>query len=124
MEERSQRILLISDAIAFTMYLYTWIDIDEDVSVLDDDTLKDFYKKWVDILRPSANQPHSGDCTNQPWTCLRCVFEQWEKDSLRIAYTIEEHKEHMNKDTFLEFPTVLRKQSEPIIDPKGFLGDD
>jgi broad specificity polyphosphatase/5'/3'-nucleotidase SurE len=123
MEERSQRILLISKAIAFALFLETWLDEYEYWADLDDNDIRRLYEKWLEDFVYSVNQPHSGDCRNQPWSCTRCSYEQIEKDALRIAYVIEEHDEYTSQDTFPEFLRVLTKRSK-LIDPKGFLGDD
>lgn len=37
-----------------------------------------FDKEWI-------NGKHSGDCTNQPHTCHRCLVEQWE-DKARLMW--------------------------------------
>jgi hypothetical protein len=40
--------------------------------------------KWVEHWDPMfpnwGQQPHSGDCTKQPWTCCRCVYDDQMQD--------------------------------------------
>lgn len=32
-------------------------------------------EKWDPQFADWGKQEHSGDCTKQPWTCMRCVYE-------------------------------------------------
>jgi hypothetical protein len=36
------------------------------------------------LLAAGKDQPHSGDCTKQPWTCIRCQRETWLSAARRV----------------------------------------
>lgn len=67
---------MMIDAIAFTLFLMTWLKPDEDISDLTPKHLADLRKKWVNEFLPSLSDPHSGDCTKMPWSCTRCSTER------------------------------------------------
>ena len=62
--------------IAFILYLQTWLKEDEDIEEMPDYDLQELSKKWVDEWLPMMNSEHSGDCTRQPWSCMRCWFDR------------------------------------------------
>lgn len=41
----------------------------------------DWFKKWEPQFRSWAVKDHDGDCTNQPYTCMRCVYENMVKEA-------------------------------------------
>jgi hypothetical protein len=72
------------DAIAYMLYLKTWIDKDESYAEWSDEFLQRLYEKWVTQWLPSLSEPHCGDCTNVSATCIRCSVERIYKDAARI----------------------------------------
>ena len=54
---------------------------DEEIAVrimaLDEgDAVDEWVKKWEPMFHSWSQDEHSGDCTKQPWTCSRCVYEE------------------------------------------------
>ena len=71
------------ETIAFTLYLETWGH--DEISDIDDETMENLVKKWREEWLPLRESEHSGDCTKQPWTCMRCLMDRMWGDSERIA---------------------------------------
>ena len=46
---------------------------------LSDERIKQ-HISWLHKVKGDLMHPHSGDCTNEPFTCIRCVLErdQWD----------------------------------------------
>jgi hypothetical protein len=60
---------------------------------LDGDGVEDVshqYQRWQDIFKPGLNQEHSGDCLQEPWTCLRCLIEDIYKEADIITNLFKE----------------------------------
>lgn len=56
----------------------------EEISINDFETYDEARAYWQDLVKaieqegsPWANGRHSGDCVKKPWTCFRCVVEQY-----------------------------------------------
>lgn len=62
-------------AVAYTLYLNTWLQEGECVEEMDAARLEQLGKKWHDEWLPGMTEAHSGDCTKQCWPCLRCSIE-------------------------------------------------
>jgi len=72
------------DAVAYMLFLETWLNNDESLSELDDELLQRLYEKWVTQWLPALSEPHCGDCTKVCGTCVRCSVEQLYADAARI----------------------------------------
>lgn len=72
------------DAIAYMLYLETWLNGDESVSELDNELLQRLYEKWVTQWLPARSEAHCGDCTKVAATCVRCSVERLYADAGRI----------------------------------------
>lgn len=77
------------DAIAFTLYLQTWLDDYEKTSDLGDESLRRLRAKWVDEFLPGLQGEHCGDCTKVPAPCLRCVMDEWFSEAKAILGAIK-----------------------------------
>jgi hypothetical protein len=77
------------DLIMFMLYLDTWILEDEDIDNLSNNDIQELVKKWREEWMPGLDQIHSGDCTKQPWPCLRCQMEYLKFQSERILKELE-----------------------------------
>lgn len=42
--------------------------------------------RWNQIFKNIENEPHSGDCTNMPWTCTKCIYEEYIKKAQKILF--------------------------------------
>lgn len=72
------------DAIAFMLFLDTWLQGDESISDLDDKFIREVYKSWVTGWLPSRTADHCGDCTKVARTCIRCSVDQLFEEATRI----------------------------------------
>ena len=72
------------DAIAYMLYLETWLNSDESLSELEDELLKRLYEKWVTQWLPGRSGKHCGDCTKVAGPCLRCGVERLYEEAARI----------------------------------------
>jgi hypothetical protein len=73
------------EAIAYMLFLETWLDMDETIADLSDDVLRSLGTKWKNEWLPMKNSDHCGDCTKMPATCIRCVLDEWYKQAARIV---------------------------------------
>jgi hypothetical protein len=46
-------------------------------------------KDWNNIYLPSLKKPHSGDCTKECHTCIRCLTETWFKFAKKLLEELE-----------------------------------
>jgi hypothetical protein len=75
-------------AIAYVLYLATWLRPDEDIGDLSDSELQSSALKWKEEWVPCLQQEHSGDCTNMPWSCTKCNMLELIKVAERILSSI------------------------------------
>lgn len=75
---------------SFMLYLATWLDEGEHIEDLSDEFLSKLAKKWRDEWIPGRFAEHRGDCTKEPFTCLRCVMDRLFSDACRIKRAMEE----------------------------------
>lgn len=63
--------------IAFMIWLQDYWNDDEGsyLASMPSDRIASLHRNWVENWVPSVNQPHCGDCTNQPCPCTRCHME-------------------------------------------------
>jgi hypothetical protein len=52
-----------------------------------------FTRRWED----TACEEHAGDCTDQPYTCLACVLEEYERAATRMDASDEDIPEMIDK---------------------------
>ena len=55
---------------------------------LDGDGIEDVenqWRRWQDTYKPALSQDHSGDCRQEPWTCLRCLADRIYSEAQAIA---------------------------------------
>lgn len=72
------------EMIAMMLYLQSWERSDEDMTEFSDDLLEGLIHKWNHEWMPNRFSEHSGDCTKQPWSCLRCQMEEMWKFADRV----------------------------------------
>ena len=72
------------DAIAYMLYLETWLNHDETIAMFGDTLLKSLHSKWVEHWLPALESEHCGDCTKVACSCTRCNVENIYKDAERI----------------------------------------
>jgi hypothetical protein len=72
------------DAIAFVLFLQTWLDDREDLDTFTDEDLSDMWAKWSKEWMASLKEEHCGDCTNMPAACARCHTEDKFRQADRI----------------------------------------
>lgn len=60
------------------------IEVDgKEVEITDFSSYEEAIKWWSNVTESIGKDPlwsdgkHSGDCTKQPWTCFRCVVEEY-----------------------------------------------
>ena len=63
------------DTVAYMVYLRTWCKDDEEPYDLGEALLKRLRHKWDNELLPHKNAKHNGDCTGNPYTCIKCSVE-------------------------------------------------
>jgi len=49
------------------------------------DDIPNQWERWQVIYKPVVSQEHSGDCRQEPWTCLRCLVEGIYREAQAIA---------------------------------------
>lgn len=42
-----------------------------------DEKLREANKGWGELMIGAGSEPHSGDCTKQPWACNACLRETY-----------------------------------------------
>jgi hypothetical protein len=72
--------------IAYILYLQSWLKPDEDLDDLSDEFFHSLREKWEKEWLPAINSEHSGDCTQQPWSCMRCWWDRVLKLGDRLAF--------------------------------------
>jgi S-ribosylhomocysteine lyase LuxS involved in autoinducer biosynthesis len=72
------------DAIAYMLFLETWLDEEESISDLGSEVLKSLRKNWTTNWIPALNEKHCGDCTKVSSSCIRCCVEQLYEEAARI----------------------------------------
>lgn len=75
------------DAVAYMLYLETWLQVNESISDLENELLQRLYEKWITGWLPALNEAHCGDCTKVAATCVRCSVERLYEDARRILMT-------------------------------------
>jgi hypothetical protein len=86
----SERERLI-DAVAFSLYLSSWLQDDEMLDDFSDEDVARLRDKWVTQWLPSLLVEHCGDCTGMPVACTRCHTERYLADAARIVSVIDSH---------------------------------
>ena len=77
----------ILDCIAYMIYLESWAELGESTAEFCDSLLIDLRKTWLDGWIPALEQEHDGDCTNQPYTCMRCSMNEIYRDAEKLLNT-------------------------------------
>jgi hypothetical protein len=72
------------DQIAYILYLQTWVYTDDELVDMSDSRLKRLGEKWRKEWLPFRDSKHDGDCTNMPYSCIRCVMDDLYKNANRI----------------------------------------
>lgn len=72
------------DAIAFTLYLQSWLRENETTDIYTDENLKELWLKWEYEWLISLEEEHYGDCVKMPCACVRCHTEEYLKEAQRI----------------------------------------
>jgi hypothetical protein len=70
--------------IAYILYLQSWVRTDEDFEEMSNEFFTELREKWEQEWVPAITSEHSGDCTQQPWSCIRC----WWDNTLKFAERI------------------------------------
>ena len=70
------------DWVAFAVFCGDWetdsrLNAEKKKQCLKDRQMDYLLSKWQKDLMPYRAKPHSGDCTNMPWTCRRCELDWW-----------------------------------------------
>ena len=78
--------------IAFVMFLYSWMRGCDGIEDISDQHLEGLANKWVNEMLPQINSDHSGDCTKQPWSCMRCWFVKESEFADRVLIAIDKAK--------------------------------
>ena len=62
------------DLVAFAVFCGDWgADMDERSS----QSIPHCLERFRLVYKPQLEAEHSGDCMSFPWTCTRCVVEEW-----------------------------------------------
>lgn len=72
------------EQIAYTLYLSSWLNSDEYIEHLSDARLKRLGEKWRKEWLPFRESNHDGDCTNMPYSCIRCSLDELFSTAERI----------------------------------------
>lgn len=71
-------------AIAFVLWLQTWLKEDETIKDLTIEELLSLKRKWSKYWADSLSQPHFEDCTKIPCSCVRCCIEDLVKQAEKV----------------------------------------
>lgn len=79
------------ELISFVLFLYEWIDEDEWLDdYWDEEYIEYLAKKWEDEWLPV--EEHSGDCTNHPWSCIKCQKDKIVESAGKILNCLKKAK--------------------------------
>ena len=72
------------EAVAYVLFLETWLYDDEGLADLSEELLQNIGKKWHDEWLPKRNAEHCGDCNKVSCTCIRCALDGLFSNAKRI----------------------------------------
>ena len=82
--DNARRSSELLEAIAYVLFLETWLTADEGLKDLNDEMLTNLNQNWREEWLPKRNAEHYGDCTKVAGACIRCSMDSLFANAARI----------------------------------------